>query len=80
MSKAATLIKDSFIVDPWMEKHYLDTSPPRFKFVVLSAHKDPLSRQLNEVIMIGNNCDGELSKKKNKFGLFKLEVLELYLR
>ena len=76
LSEAVTLIKDSFVVDHLMGKHYLDTSPPWLKFVVLSAHRAPLSRQLHEVIRIGNNCDGMLNKENH----FDFSELELYLR
>ena len=73
MTKAKSLNKDSFIVNHWMEKHHLDTSPPGFKFSVLSSHRDPLSRQLREAILIGKQ--GDLNKK-NEFGLNELIRLD----
>ena len=73
LSKAEKFSKTSFIIDHWMEQHHLDTSPPKFKFTVLSGHRDPLSRQLKEAVMIGNA--GNLNKK-NEFGLNELIRLD----
>ena len=44
-----------------MDKHYLDTQPPKFKFDVLSSFKDPLSRQLCDAMNIVQS--GNLNKK-----------------
>ena len=73
MLKALSLNKKSFIVDHWMEKHPLDTSPPSFEYKVLSVHRDPLSRQLREAVIIGKRG---LLNKKNEFGLNELIRLD----
>ena len=53
--------KESFIINHWMTTHSLDTSPPEFKFRVMSKHKDPLSRQISEAVLIRTR--GKLNKK-----------------
>ena len=58
--------KDSFIVQHWMDQHPLDATHPEFEFSVLSTHKDSLSRQIKEAIVIGKK--GNLNKK-SEFGL-----------
>ena len=44
-----------------MESHYLQTEAPKFKFEVLSLHKDALSRQLCEALHI--RTQGNLNRK-----------------
>ena len=54
--------KESFILDHWMNQHGTDTSPPLFKFEIISKHKDALSRQLCEALHIRKQ--GNLNKKQ----------------
>ena len=53
--------KESFILDHWMECHALSTKPPTFSFRVISKHKDALSRQIKEAVLI--KVKGNLNKK-----------------
>ena len=69
ITRAQSLHRKSFVVDHWMEKHPINTSPPSFEYNTLSVHKDPLSRQLREAVVIGKK--GGLNKK-NEFGLNEL--------
>ena len=66
MQKVDLYNKDSFILQHWMDKHPLDTVQPDFEFSVLSTHRDSLSRQIREAILIGK--EGTLNKK-SEFGL-----------
>ena len=54
--------QDSFMLEHWALNHGLDLTPPQFKFSVLSSHKDALSRQLMEAIIIKEQ--GKLNKKQ----------------
>jgi len=44
-----------------MTAHGLETSPPEFKFSVVSKHHDALSRQISEAVLI--RTKGKLNKK-----------------
>ena len=44
-----------------MTSHSLETTPPEFKFRVLSKHKDALSRQISEAVRIRTR--GNLNRK-----------------
>ena len=52
---------DSFIIDHWASVHGTQVLPPRFKFAVVSSHKDALTRQLMEAILIRKG--GKLNKR-----------------
>ena len=65
--------KESFIINHWMTSHSLETSPPEFKFRVLSKHKDALSRQISEAVRIRTR--GNLNRK-NEFATNELVRLE----
>ena len=54
---------ESFILDHWVRAHGLSTTPPAFSFKVMGSHKDALSRQLHEAILIGK--EGFLNKKSD---------------
>ena len=53
--------KESFILAHLMECHALSTKPPTFSFRVISKHKDALSRQIKEAVLI--RFKGNLNKK-----------------
>ena len=57
----SSMKRSSFIVQHWMECHSLQTSAPRFKFEIVSAHSDALSRQLSEALLI--RTQGNLNRK-----------------
>ena len=42
----------SFQIAHWMLEHYADTTPPKFKFKIVSAYQDPLRRQISEGLHI----------------------------
>ena len=65
--------KESFMICHWMEQHSTQTTPPQFKFSVISSHKDALSRQLSEAIHI--RSQGNLNKR-NEFSINELVRLE----
>ena len=65
--------KESFIVSHWMEQHGTLTTPPQFKFEIISSHRDALSRQLCEAILIRK--EGNLNRR-NEFSLNELVRLE----
>ena len=52
---------ESFILDHWVREHGLSTVPPPFSFKIVASHKDALSRQLHEAVLIGNR--GTLNRK-----------------
>ena len=58
--------KNSFIVQHWMERHSLQTSAPKFKFEIVSTHRDALSRQLSEALQI--RTQGNLNRKSEQAG------------
>ena len=60
-NKAEDFKEDSFMIKHWLQEHPLDTSMPSFKFEVLSVHKDALSRQLKEAVVIRK--EGNLNSK-----------------
>ena len=55
---------DSFMLGHWLDQHPTDAVPPEFKFKIVSKHKDPLSRQIKEAVMISNQV---LLNKRNEF-------------
>ena len=65
--------KNSFIIQHWMQSHGLQAYPPRFKFEILSSHKDALSRQLCEALHIRNK--GNLNRK-TEFALNEIIRME----
>ena len=69
-----SLDKDSFILEHWQTTHGTEIDPPRFKFDVISTHRDCLSRQLREAILIRER--GRLNRKKEYSNneLIKMEV------
>ena len=69
-----SLDKDSFIIEHWQSTHGTEIDPPRFKFDVISTHRDCLSRQLREAILIRER--GRLNRKKEYSNneLIKMEV------
>ena len=60
LEKRNNLSPDSLIVDNWSEIQGTQMVTPELKFEVLSQHKDPLSRQLREAIIISEQ--GKLSR------------------
>ena len=73
INNAQSLKKDSFILDHWMTEHPLETTPPRFSFKTVSVHKDALSRQVREAIVIRDR--GKLNRK-NEYALNEIIRLE----
>ena len=65
--------KQSFILDHWMTSHGMDPQPPTFEFKVLSKHKDALTRQIREAILIRNR--GNLNKR-DEFALNEIIKME----
>ena len=53
--------KESFMLNHWMECHPLSTTPPVFTSKVVSKHKDALSRQIKEAVLIRTR--GNMNKK-----------------
>ena len=53
--------KESFMLLHWMAEHGTMAEPPSFTFKTLATHKDALSRQLHEAILIRNK--GDLNRK-----------------
>ena len=62
INNARLLRLDSFIMSHWMDVHSTESSPPEFEFVILSKHKEPLSRQVTEAVFIRE--EGALNKRK----------------
>ena len=60
-NKAEDFKEDSFMIKHWLQEHPLNTDRPSFKFEVLSVHKDALSRQLKEAVVIRK--EGNLNSK-----------------
>ena len=50
--KANEYSRESFIIRHWMREHSTETVEPEFKFTIVSAHKDALSRQIKEAVLI----------------------------
>ena len=73
INKLSLLKKDSFMVQHWMECHSVDTIPPKFKFRIISQHKEALTRQIREAVCIREM--GSLNKK-NEFALNELIRME----
>ena len=73
INKAWNLKKDSFILEHWMLEHPTRTSPPEFSFKILSVHKDALSRQIREAVVIKDR--GKLNKR-DEFAINELIRLE----
>ena len=67
------LKKESFMTHHWMDCHPLMTTPPDFKFKILSQHKDALSRQIREAVCIK---EWGTMNRKNEFALNELIQLE----
>ena len=63
----------SFILDHWMSKHGLDPQPPTFNFKVLSKHREPLTRQIREAILIRDR--GNLNRR-DEFSLNEIIKME----
>ena len=53
--------KESFMLNHWMECHSLSPVPPAFTFKIVSKHKDALSRQIKEAVLIKSR--GNMNKK-----------------
>ena len=49
------------MLELWVKAHGLSTSPPTFKFKAVTSHKDALSRQLHEAVLI--KTKGTLNRK-----------------
>ena len=63
--KAEAFSKESFVIRHWMTGHGNMTQAPKFKFRIVSCHKDALSRQIKEAVLIRHK--GNLNMK-NEFG------------
>ena len=63
----------SFMLNHWMESHQTSAIPPSFSFRVISKHKDALSRQIKEAVLIKSR--GNLNKKC-EFASYEIVRLE----
>ena len=66
LKKAEKFSPDSFIMQHWCKVHGTDTKRPGFKFKVVSSHREALSRQICEAILIEET--GTLNSK-SEFGM-----------
>ena len=72
--KNLTLFKmDSFMLGHWFDHHSTEPIPPEFQFRIISKHKDPLSRQIKEAVLI--QSQGNLNKR-NEFANNELIQLQ----
>jgi len=62
LENARKLKLESFIVEHWCLHHGTDVVAPEFKFQVVSSHRDAMSRQLTEAVLILKQ--GNLNRKK----------------
>ena len=65
--------KESFILEHWALQHGTLTVPPEFEYKIIASHKDALSRQLHEAVLISNK--GNLNRK-NEFASNQLIRLQ----
>ena len=61
------------MINHWMDLHPVNTSPPEFRFSIISQHRDALSRQIKEAVCI--RADGTLNKR-NEYALNELIQME----
>ena len=52
LANAANFKLESFVIRHWMSRHLTDTSAPEFKFTISSCHRDALSHQIMEALLI----------------------------
>ena len=65
LDKARNISEDSMIVRHWLQEHAGDENMPQFFFKVISRHTSPLSRQVEEAILISTS-EAELINNKEE--------------